>query len=168
MIRTGAFVGVTLFALFASANAPPDQYVSFSPGTPTIFDKQTGLTWQRFVTQAQTTQSNIACTNGMRLPTYRELLTLVDEDPHDEWDPDAAQATPRFIDPNAFPGTPGGAFWSMSPNATTGTTKGVDFSTGLTLDFVAGRERLCPLRHALRIKGTSSRGTPRSRCCTRC
>lgn len=145
MIRTGAFVAATLFALFASANAPVGQYGSFSPGTPTISDKKTSLNWQRFITlppmsqTAAITSCKNQTPNPMRLPTYRELLTLVDEDPHEEWDPDAGKSVERYIDPNAFPGTPAGLFWSMSPNVTntSTTTKGVDFSSGATGDLHA-------------------------------
>ncbi len=138
-------MAATLFALFASADAPIDQYGSFSPGTPVIFDKKTSLKWQRFITLGPMSQTQAVawCAQPpqplppkMRLPTYRELLTLVDEDPHDEWDPDAGKAVPRYIDPNAFPGTPANFFWSMSPNGTS--TKAVDFSTGATGDLPSG------------------------------
>ena len=77
--------------------------------------------------------------SGERLPTYRELLTIVDEDPHDEWDPVQQQATPRYIDPDAFPGTPPVTFWTMSPGAGNNQNKFkvVDFSDGSTTELGA-------------------------------
>jgi hypothetical protein len=75
-----------------------------------------------------------ACQKPQRLPTYRELLTLVDEDPHDEWNPATSSTSPRYIDPNAFPATPAGPFWSMSPGFTPGTRKVVDFQFGTSTD----------------------------------
>src|SRR5262249_7895537 len=86
-------------------------------------DNLTKLRWQRFPLLQLSTQSEarLYCASvlggGYRVPTYRELLTLVDEEPHGEWNPDAGASTPRFIDPNAFPGTPEGPFLSISPGS---------------------------------------------------
>lgn len=129
-----AFAAVVTFVVVASGDAPPDQYVTFGAQAAQIQDNYTNLVWQRVVAQTPTDHfgAQDACVkNGQRLPTYRELLTIVDEDPHDEWDPEAGAGTPRYIDPNAFPGTPAGPFWTMSP-APGGGFKVVDFGTGET------------------------------------
>jgi len=127
--------GAMLVAVLANADAPIDQYSPFSPSASTILDVHTYLTWQRSVKgPVPATSASAACSSGFRLPTYRELLTIVDEDPHDEWDPVASKSTSRYIDPNAFPGTPGAAFWTMSPRGATD-TMGVNFSTGETSDL---------------------------------
>jgi len=139
VIRIGAFALVTLSVVFASADAPPDQYAPFGPSISTILDAKTNLSWQRFVDfdagQTSIGNAETICQGvNKRLPTYRELLTLVDEDPHDEWDPEAGAPSPRYIDPNAFPGTPSGPFWSMSPSDN-GTNKVVDFRSGESSDL---------------------------------
>ncbi len=124
-----------LVAVLANASAPVDQYSPFSPSATTILDTHTDLTWQRSVQgPVPASAATLGCLPGFRLPTYRELLSIVDEDPHDEWDPDASASTPRYIDPNAFPATPGDVFWTMSPRASNH-TMGVDFSTGTTADL---------------------------------
>ena len=135
-IGATTFAAVVSFVLVASGNAPPDEYVTFSQQATSIQDQYTHLLWQRVVAQTPTDHFSAfdSCNkNGQRLPTYRELLTLVDEDPHGEWDPEAGKDTPRYIDPNAFPSTPAGPFWTMSP-APGNAFKVVDFSTGETKD----------------------------------
>lgn len=128
-----AFAAVFAVALLSRADAPPDQYVSFNAANTFITDAKTHLIWTR-ATSAQkndhATGLQICTDNFTRLPTYRELLSLVDESPHTDWDPEAGVATYRYIDPNAFPGTPGDAFWTMSPNANKNGFMIVDFGTG--------------------------------------
>jgi hypothetical protein len=133
-----AIASVLTFAIFARGHAPPGQYDTFTAQQTFIHDPHTHLTWQRAVDPTQTDQQTAAghCANsGQRLPTYRELLTIVDEDPHDEWDPTLQKATPRYIDPDAFPGTPAGPFWTMSPGADKSQWKVVNFGTGMTSDL---------------------------------
>lgn len=130
-----AFVAVVLVTVLASANAPPDQYVPFGSQQTFIIDQWTHLDWQRIVDPTPATQTDAVkqCAQiGHRLPTYRELLTIVDEDPHDEWDPDAGATVLVYVDPNAFPATPAGEFWTMSPSKNG--VKVVDFKTGETRD----------------------------------
>ncbi len=135
------FATIVTFVAVASGDAPPDQYVTFGPQATEIQDIHTHLLWQRVVAQTPTDHFGAldSCQkNGQRLPTHRELLTLVDEDPHAEWDPDAGTSSLRYIDPNAFPATPQGFFWSMSPSAnqtTSRSNKVVDFSSGATADL---------------------------------
>jgi len=59
----------------------------------------------------------------------KELLTLVDEQPHEEYE--NATLVPKAIDANAFPQTPSVLFWSGSPDAAAPTKAwAVDFKTG--------------------------------------
>jgi hypothetical protein len=132
---------VALVALLAGANAPPDQYLPFGPQAQTIQDQHTNLVWQRWLSAPDASPAKVdhatavsqCALRSQRLPTYRELLSIVDEDPHFEWDPVMGQSTARFIDPNAFPGTPGDEFWTMSPGTGLG-FKVVNFRTGTTND----------------------------------
>jgi len=141
MVLPLSIASVLSFAFMARGHAPPDQYATFGSQATFIDDPHTRLTWQRIIDPNTTDQKGAAtiCGNsGQRLPTYRELLTIVDEDPHDEWDPDAAKATARYIDPDAFPNTPPGPFWTMSPGANNKQKfKVVDFSDGTTTEQAA-------------------------------
>jgi formylglycine-generating enzyme required for sulfatase activity len=76
-------------------------------------DAKTKLTWQRAVpaakyawadakTYCQTLGSSLGGT-GWRLPTIKEIQTIVDE----------SRTTPS-VDPTAFPATPATNFWSSS------------------------------------------------------
>jgi hypothetical protein len=122
-------------ALPALAKAPPDQYDTFGPFDPTIADLHTRLTWQRgYAPAASWDAARSYCAglalggqSGWRIPTVKELLTLVDE-----------QLTPRFVDDagietfaidlEAFPSTPSARFWSWPKLGADGFY--VDFGTG--------------------------------------
>jgi hypothetical protein len=106
----------------ARADAPPDQYGLFSSSTLTIFDNYTLLRWQR---AAPTTQYDFNGASAYcqalsldgyvnwRVPSYKELMTLVDEHPHFEYDNGSLVA--HAIDPNAFPQTAVQTFyWTSS------------------------------------------------------
>jgi hypothetical protein len=115
------------------ADAPPDQYRPFVRTDPEVRDAQTGLIWLRAPTAPATFDSALsACPTQAatyRLPTMKELLTLVDEQPHDEYENGAF--VPKAIDGNAFPSTPAVLFWTGSSNAADATTAwAVDFKTG--------------------------------------
>jgi hypothetical protein len=59
---------------------------------------------------------------GWRLPTLKELLTIVDE----------SRMNPS-VDPKAFPSTPSDFFWSLSTvGGSTGTARDVFFGDGST------------------------------------
>ena len=112
-IAVGIFSGaVSLTLRDAAAEAPVGRYV-VEEGTVT--DTRTRLTWQRApdLTARAWTQAAPYCAalelsgKGWRLPSVKELLTLVDES---RWGP--------AIDPGAFPGTPSDYFWTSSPLAT--------------------------------------------------
>jgi hypothetical protein len=100
-------------------NTPADHY-TIHPGTidaglgdagtteDTVSDNRTGLTWMRGFTPKMTQTAGTAyCAqlgNGFRLPTLKELLTLVDPN---SFDPS--------IDSTVFPNTPWDWFWASTP-----------------------------------------------------
>jgi len=95
--------------LLAHADAPAGRYTI---ANETVYDTKTELTWQQAVPSTKYTWAdaktycaglNLAST-GWRLPTAKELQTIVDE-----------SRTNPSIDPNAFPSTPSDHFWSSSP-----------------------------------------------------
>ena len=102
----------------ADANAPAGQYVVTAGGTGngTVYDTKSKLTWQRTVSSttytwadAKTYCAGVGASlggTGWRLPTLKELQTIVDY----------SQSNPS-IDSTAFPSTPAAWFWSSSPLA---------------------------------------------------
>lgn len=143
-------------ALPVSALAPTDQYAKYSNDTLTISDLHTGLEWDRHPnlnTQSSTIDYPPAVNfdaavkqcrdDGKRLPSLKELLTIVDEAPYSKYV--VTKNEPRYLDQNAFDNTPNGGFWTSSlvPNGNSAYT--VDFFTG----FVG--------------TGTTTGGTPDSR-----
>ncbi len=123
-------------SIVARADAPTGQY---AVGAMTTLDQKTGLTWQRFVEttggddgSGHRTRANALsyCASlalsggGWRLPTEKELVTLVD----------LTRSTPS-VDPNAVSVTLDGIdYWSISPVAASPTTKGwsMNFLRGAT------------------------------------
>ena len=108
-----AAVALVVVALTASAdaNAPAGRYTTTGG---TVYDTKTKLTWQQAVAPGTYTwagaKSYCAGLNlggtGWRLPTIKELQTIVDD----------SQTNPS-IDTTAFPSTPADWFWSSSPLA---------------------------------------------------
>jgi hypothetical protein len=109
-------VGGAIFALglgvgvAGRASAPPGRY-AIANGT--VYDTKTKLTWQQAISSAMYSQADATtyCStlglNGVawRLPTMRELITIVD----------LSVAPPGpTIDSVAFPGTPQDYFWSST------------------------------------------------------
>ena len=126
----------------ALADAPigqNGQYDTFTESDSTITDKQTQLKWQRTATSnISHDDAVVSCAvRGMRLPTIKELLTLVDEAPHMEYA--GTRETPLSTDTAAFGGkdptgnqvTPTGAEY-VSQTIVNGKVLTLDFSTGLT------------------------------------
>jgi hypothetical protein len=115
--------GVVVMGSLALADAPPTQYAAFDLKDLTILDSQTQLRWQRHAGPQTSFAGAIAyCaglslagyTSGWRVPSYKELLTLVDESPHTEYPTGAPQQI--AIDGNAFPNTAVDApYWTSSP-----------------------------------------------------
>jgi hypothetical protein len=116
LLLSGAFVALVAIGA-ADAAAPPGQYTA-SGGT--VYDTKTKLTWQQQITSGTTypwANAKTYCTSaavtalggvGWRLPTLKELLTLVD----------FKQSTGASIDQTFFPGVPESSyFWSSTPLA---------------------------------------------------
>jgi hypothetical protein len=133
--------GVVALSSLARADAPPDQYNLFNLNTVIIEDLNTGLHWQRYpsLTPVPWAGTFGVCdsvsldtyTTGWRVPSYKELLTLVDEVPHTEYENGAL--VQKAIDPNAFPGTAVDTpYWSSSVPASQPTNGyAVNFHTGV-------------------------------------
>jgi hypothetical protein len=119
----------------AAADAPrsPPQYAQFLADTPTIKDNFTLLEWDRRsilsgighgatfsaatstvcppMTSFKKDPSNMS---PGRLPSLKELLTILDEAPHDEYEFGAV--VPKMIDQLAFADTPVDLpYWSSTP-----------------------------------------------------
>ena len=131
-----AMIAVTL-PTPAHADAPAGRYVVTNGGTTngTVYDTKTKLTWQQTVPSTAYTWANAKtyCAGvgaslggtGWRLPTCKELQTIVDD----------SQTNPS-IDTTAFPSTPAAWFWSSSPVAGSPSLGClVDFYYGLTHNY---------------------------------
>ncbi|MES1164282.1 MAG: DUF1566 domain-containing protein [Verrucomicrobiota bacterium] len=113
------------------AAAPAGRYVIASGA---VYDTKTNLTWQQgllpgMYTQAEATAACTALTlNGAawRLPTMREMLTIVDL---------SVGPPGPTIDAKAFPNTPAGFFWSATPYSGTPTNF---WSTNFQYGFAYG------------------------------
>jgi Protein of unknown function (DUF1566) len=117
-----ALAGLIVSTAAADATAPAGRFVvgtdtgAFDEvAFPVVFDKKTKLTWdQRVFTAATAADAAAACTPdltntvGWRLPTVRELLTLID------YSNDGSSAA---IDATYFPNTPAASFWSSTSSA---------------------------------------------------
>jgi Protein of unknown function (DUF1566) len=110
------------------ASCVDDEAGTYSVTADSAHDRSTGLTWQRRVDHDNYTwpDAKARCASldsdggGWRLPSLRELLTLVD----------VTHVEPA-IDASAFPDTPSEFFWSSSPSrAPAGTAWGVNFTRG--------------------------------------
>jgi hypothetical protein len=121
-----AALGVAVICTPAHAKVPPGRYVigddsaGFgTPAFPVVFDTKTKLTWQQgfkgpFTADDLSMQADICLqldqaikTTGWRLPTTKELLTLIDFN--------VPYTAPVTVDPTAFPNNPLiGGFWSST------------------------------------------------------
>jgi hypothetical protein len=117
--------GAVAIAVIARADAPRDQYAPFNMNVETIQDVRTSLVWQRsrntvppLITFAGAvayckTLALASSATGWRLPSYKELLTIVDESPHLEYENGGLVS--KAIDFSAFPGTLTDApYWTSS------------------------------------------------------
>jgi hypothetical protein len=90
----------------------------------TVTDNWTGLTWQRQIALQQYADVGTYCAqfgNGFRLPTTKELLSLIDPT---EYSP--------AIDRNAFPNTPSSGFYASTPVYSSSSQYSVNFDEGTT------------------------------------
>lgn len=132
-IASAAFVALVAPAS-AVPGAPFDQYEKFNRDDRIIGDVFTKLYWQREAVQGQTAeQAATLCADlvldgsDWRLPTMKELLTLVDDGGRREFE-DGVIVT-KYIDRMAFPGALDQPFWTSSVDAA-GSRLVVDFETG--------------------------------------
>jgi hypothetical protein len=103
------FAVVLLAGLPSQADAPPQHYTAQAG---TVRDNATQLTWQQATdaTKRSWNDATMYCAQlqlsgtGWRVPTLKELLTLVDP----------ARSTAPVIDSKLFPGTPADTFWSAN------------------------------------------------------
>jgi hypothetical protein len=134
--RFAAAAIVIALALPAIASAPPDQYGTFGSHDITITDSKTHLRWQRgFSSTISWDDAHNYCTSlvlggigGWRLPSVKELMTLVDESLPREYV--GTTLVTYAIDRQAFPFTPNAPFWAWPKRATDGRAWVVDFSNG--------------------------------------
>jgi hypothetical protein len=118
---------VLLVATSTRAAAPAGRYTM--PVAGTVLDTKTKLTWQQsigsgLVTQAAATSYCSAlglAGGGWRLPTVKELLTLVDY-----------SQTGPLIDLTAFPSAPASIQWSATNTWT------VSFANGSVTGYASG------------------------------
>jgi hypothetical protein len=115
-VRVGvAAVSLAVLVLLAArspAATPPGRYTY--PATGVVYDVKTKLTWQQtdggFVAHSVAASTCAALTlagGGWRLPTMKELLTLIDY-------AHPITASVSALDPVAFPQAPSAFFWSSS------------------------------------------------------
>jgi hypothetical protein len=116
-------VGTAVVALVCAVAVPPVQAAAppgrYTTGTGTVQDTKTKLIWQQPAAPstmtwaaAKTYCAGIGATlggSGWRLPTIKELQTLVD----------ASASSGVAIDATYFPKTPTIGFWSSTPASAT-------------------------------------------------
>lgn len=131
----GRVLLVALAAGMTLGAAPAGRY---QVDADTVLDRATGLVWQRASAPGTYTwaQAKLYCEGLVlgapgtvwRLPTVRELSTLVD-----------ARASRPTIDTTAFPGTPASRFWTSTVyQAAASSAWSVVFSDGGVLHAGAG------------------------------
>ncbi len=140
VLSSGSALLIFAVAAPVSALAPTDQYEKYVFETETIVDLHTKLEWDRYrdgvpyPAEANWSKAKADCEAvGKRLPTLKELLTIVDESPYNTYVVDHNE--PRYIDSSAFPKSPDQPFWTSSI-VTDNTTKVyvVDFRLGVVDD----------------------------------
>lgn len=129
--------GIVLFVVPAAADAPREQYERFDGDSTTIRDFFTKLEWDRrgvlgnvtFAGAAGGCPTVASLENVGRLPTVKELLTIIDEEPHEEYEFGAIVS--KTIDDLAFKDTPAGLpYWTSTPAPGIGMFWTVSFQTG--------------------------------------
>jgi hypothetical protein len=124
----------------APISGPDRQYEFFTVYDQMIQDRFTKLRWRRRVPTATASQKQAATdcatippAGSWRLPTVKELLTIVDEDPNAEYDEKALKTLPKYIDKGVFPETPTDAgFWTSTEDpSSTARVFTVDFGSGV-------------------------------------
>jgi hypothetical protein len=134
-----------LLALPAAADAPPTQYDRFDSDSATIRDTFTKIEWdRRGVIKSNYDGASGGCAvvttlmGSGRLPSLKELLTIVDEEPHLEYE--FGSNVSKMIDRGAFADTPVDLpYWTSTPATAAGDTFWtVSFKTGLMAPLAMG------------------------------
>jgi len=129
LLVVSVFAGVLASGGAGRASAPAGHY-AIANGA--VYDTKTKLTWQQAASSSTYTQpaaASYCATLGLngatwRLPTMKELLTIVDL---------SVSPPGPTIDSTAFPGTPPDYFWSSTPYAGAADSAwGVYFNNGYT------------------------------------
>jgi hypothetical protein len=138
-LRTLLLVSLVLVTVPVLADAPATQYAQFVSTTPTIQDTKTFLEWDRFSLREKRNFSaaTTSCIGFGRLPTVKELLTLVDEQPHQDYE--FGKTVTKTIDQNAFGEWTGedAPYWSSTPTGD-GQRWGVSFRDGTMVKLAEG------------------------------
>ena len=130
LLVTGT-LALLLFPALVRADAPPTQYDPYLSTDELIVDRNTGYSWERAVSTNAVPLSQVKCPpNGTRVPTVKELATLLDNEPRKVLV--GLEAKDLHIDQNAFPRTPPALFWTSSVTPA-GEVFVVDFSTGVVM-----------------------------------
>lgn len=111
------------------ADAPANQYEAYLSGDDFVEDKQTGCRWWRRAPDTPVALAQVACPSPatFRVPTLRELATLLDNQPRQVLV--GGVSKPLHIDQNAFPRTPPDVFWTATV-APDGKVFVIDFGSG--------------------------------------
>jgi hypothetical protein len=145
--RSAIVLAVFFVALPVAADAPIEppserQYEDFTDQDQRIVDHFTRLAWARNVPAPMNhNDARTFCSGGappVRLPTLKELLTLVDEEPNPVYDIAQGREIVKHIDRRAFGGVVGQrapvdlAYWTSSLD-TNGRVFTVSFADATTI-----------------------------------
>jgi len=135
LLPRAVLAAIVLLALPAAADAPRDQYEQFDTDSLLIIDYFTRLEWDRRSVEKNKLFANTNCSVkpslgfAGRLPSVKDLLTILDEEPHEEYE--SGVVVTKMIDADAFADTPVDLpYWTSTP-AGPGKVWVVSFSTGL-------------------------------------
>lgn len=128
--RVAYSTAVLLLLGHARADAPVGRY---TVANGAVYDTKTKLTWQQSVatTTYQWSGAKAYCSGIWRLPTARELASIVDDSRIN------SNGNPA-VDPTAFPSTPSSWFWSSTASADGNAIWAVHFATGEVVSWGSG------------------------------
>ncbi len=146
-LRLLGAAGALAVASLARADAPTCQYSSFDSSEVVITDNFTGLLWQRQVLPQhyEFQQAVDYCAalslgsyaHGWRVPSYKELLTLIDETPNFDY----GDGLYKRIDGQAFGAIIGqnATYTPVDTQYWTSSISPLDPSSAYTVDFKTGK-----------------------------